>query len=148
MKNYIYKQQVKEVNNNLEDLTQAIEMLKTPNSRMIQKSNEVLKNEINSRGAKKKYATNKTDVYHFDNISSLDILDFKGYIPENNRGYRCVSVIFENFNKFGWTTPLKNKNAQITKDSLDTILIGSKSKPNLIESDRGKDFHNNIFKNA
>ena len=47
--------------------------------------------------------------------------------------------------KFGWVFPLKNKNAQIINDSFANILIGSKRKPNLIESDRGKEFYNNIF---
>ena len=41
--------------------------------------------------------------------------------------------------------PLKNRNAQTIKDSFETILISSKRKPNLIESDRGKEFDNNIF---
>ena len=62
------------------------------------------------------YATNKTDVYYIDDIWSLDILDLKDYGPENNRGYRYVLVTMDNFSKFGWTVPLKNKNAQTIKD--------------------------------
>ena len=31
------------------------------------------------------------------------------------------------------------------KDSFENILISSKRKPKLIESDRGKEFYNNIF---
>ena len=102
-------------------------------------------NEIYSKAPKKYYATNKTDVYFIDDIWSLDILDLKDYGPENNRGYRYVLVIIDNFSKFGWTFPLKNKNAQTIKDSFENILTNSKRKSNLIESDRGKDFYNNIF---
>ena len=40
---------------------------------------------------------------------------------------------------------LKNKNAQTIKDSFENILISSKKRPNLIETDRGKEFYNNIF---
>ena len=47
--------------------------------------------------------------------------------------------------KFGWIIPLKNKNAQTIKDSFENIIVSSKRKPNLIESDRGKEFYNNIF---
>ena len=54
-------------------------------------------------------------------------------------------VVIDNFSKFGWTSPVKNKNAQTIKDSFENILISSKRKPNLIESDRGKEFYNNIF---
>ena len=75
------------------------------------------------------------------------ILDLKDYGPENNRGYRYVLVVIDNFSKFCWTVPLKNKNALTIKDSFENILISSKRKPGLIESDRGKEFYDNIFQN-
>ena len=112
---------------------------------MTQKNTKIFINEIYSKPPKKYYATNKTDVYHIDDIWSLDILDLKDYGPKNNRGYRYVFVTIDNFSKFGWTTPLKNKNAQTIKDSFENILISSKRKPKLIESDRGKEFYNKIF---
>ena len=112
---------------------------------MTQKNIKIFINEIYSKGPKKNYATNKTDVYHIDDIWSLDILDLKDYGPENNRGYRYVLVVIDNFSKFGWTSLLKNKNAQTIKDSFENILISSKRKPNLIETDRGKEFYNIIF---
>ena len=112
---------------------------------MSQENIKIFINEIYSRGPNKNYDTNKTNVYYIDDIWSLDILDLKDYGPENNRGYRYVLVIIDNFSKFGWIVPLKNKNAQTIKDSFENILISSKTKPNLIESDRGKQFHNNIF---
>ena len=112
---------------------------------MTQKNIKIFINEIYSKPPKKNYPTNKTDVYHIDDIWSLDILDLKDYGPKNNRGYRYVLVIIDIFSKFGWTVPLKNKNAQTIKDSFENILISSKRKPNLIESDRGKEFYNKIF---
>ena len=112
---------------------------------MTQKNIKIFINEIYSKPPKKYYATNKTDAYHIDDIWSLDILDLKDYGPENNKGYRYVLVTRDNFSKFGWTVPLKNKNAQTIKDSFENIIINSKRKPNLIESDRGKEFYNNIF---
>ena len=112
---------------------------------MSQKHIKMFINEIYSKPPKKNYITNKTDVYHIDDIWSLDILDLKDYGPENNRNYRYVLVIIDNFSKFGWTIPLKNKNAQTIKDSFENILINSKRSPNLIETDRGKKFYNNIF---
>ena len=112
---------------------------------MTQKSIKIFINEIYSKPPKKYYATNKTNLYYIDDIWSLDILDLKDSGPENNRGYRYVLVVIDNFSKNGWTTPLKNKNAQTIKDSFENILISSKRKPNLIETDRGKEFYNNIF---
>ena len=112
---------------------------------MTQRNIKIFNNEIYSRGPKKNYATNKTDVYHIDDTWSLDILDLKDYGPENNRGYRYVLVTIDNFSKYGWTVPLKNKNAQTIKNSFENILMSSKRKPNLIESDHGKEFYNNNF---
>ena len=112
---------------------------------MTQKNIKIFINEIYSKPPNTNFITNKTDVYHIDDTWSLDLLDLKDYGPENNRGYRYVLVIIDNFSKFGWTIPLKNKNAITIKNSFENILIDSKRKPNLIESDRGKEFYNNIF---
>ena len=112
---------------------------------MTQKNIKIFINEIYSKPPRRIYPTNKTDVYHIDDIWSLDILDLKDYGPENNRGYRYALVTIDNFSKFGWTTPLKNKYAQTIKDSFENFIINSKRSPNLIESDRGKEFYNNIF---
>ena len=112
---------------------------------MTQKNIKISINEIYSKPPKKYYPTSKTDVHHVDDTWSLDILDLKDYAPENNRGYRYVLVNIDNFSKFGWTIPLENKNVQSIKNSFENILISSKRKPNLIESDCGKEFCNKIF---
>ena len=112
---------------------------------MTQKIIKIFLNEIYSKPPKKNYITNKTDGYHIDDTWSLDILDLKDYGPENNRNYRYVFVIIDNFSKFGWTIPLKKKKALTIKDSFENILINSKRKPDLMESDRGKEFYNIII---
>ena len=53
--------------------------------------------------------------------------------------------MIDNFSKFGWTVPVKNKNAQTIKDSFETISITSKRKAKSMETDRGKEFYNNFF---
>ena len=113
---------------------------------MTQKDIKIFINEIYSKPPKKNYSTNKTDVYHIEDIWSLDNLDLKDYGPENKRGYRYAIVIIHNLSKFGRTVPLKNKNAQRKKDSFENIVIASKRKPGLIEIDRDKEFYNNTFK--
>ena len=116
-----------------------------PCSEMAQKNIKILMSEIYSKPPKKYYATNKTDVYHNDDVWSLDILDLKDYGPENNRGYRYVLVIIDNFSKYGWTIPLKNKNAVTIKDSFENIVKSSKRSPNLLEGELAGRFYNNIF---
>ena len=55
---------------------------------MTQKSTKTFMNEIYSKPPKRNFTTNETDVYHIDDIWSLDILDLNDYRPENNRCYR------------------------------------------------------------
>ena len=76
---------------------------------MSQKNIKIFIDEIFSKGPKRTYAANKTDVYHIDDIWILDLLDLKDYGPENNKGYRYVLVNIDNFSKYGWTVPLKIK---------------------------------------
>ena len=59
---------------------------------MTQKSIKTFINEIYSKPSKKNYSTIKTDVYHFDDIWSLNKWDLKEYGPENNSGYRYVQL--------------------------------------------------------
>ena len=112
---------------------------------MNQENIKIFINEIYSKPPKRNYATNKTNVYHIADIWSLDILDLKDYGSESKRGYIYVIVIIDIFKKFGRTVPIKNKNAQTITNSFENILISSKRKPDLIETDRGKEFYNNIF---
>ena len=140
-----YKQQVEDLNKKLEDLTQAVQMLKSPNSKMTQKNIKIFMNEIYSKPPKKNYMTNKADVYHIDDIWNLDILGLKDYGPENIKNYRYVLVIIDNFSKIGFTVPIKNKKAITIKDAVENILISSKRKLGLIVTDGRKEFYNTIF---
>ena len=64
---------------------------------MAEKSIKIFIDEIYSKPPKKNYSTNKTNVYHIDDIWSLDILDLSDYGVENNRNFRYVLVIRDTF---------------------------------------------------
>ena len=84
--------------------------------------------EIYSKQPKKTYVTNKTDVFHTDDIWSSDILAIEDYGPKIYRGYRHVLVVVDNFSKFAWTIILKKKNCSTIKVSFENIIITSKRK--------------------
>ena len=67
------------------------------------------------------YETNKTIIKFFDDTWSMNMLDLKDYSPENNRGYRDVSAVINNFNKLDWRVALKNKTSQSATKSLENI---------------------------
>ena len=72
-------------------------------------------------------------------------MDLRDYSLENNKGYRYVLVVIDNFSKFSWTVPLENKNAITLKKFFEKILLSSKRKSKLFDTDRGKEIYNSIF---
>ena len=67
------------------------------------------------------------------------------YGPKNNRGYRYILVVINNFSKFVSTIPLKNKYAQSITDAFSETIKSSNRKPNLLETDDGKEYVDKIF---
>ena len=88
---------------------------------MLKKDNiKIFINEIYSKPPRKNYETNKTIIKSIDNTWSSDLLDLNDYGPKNNKGYRYILVVVDNFSKFDWTIPLKNKYAQTITDAFFT----------------------------
>ena len=102
-------------------------------------------NEIYTKPPNRNYPTNKTIVKSIDDIWYSDLLDMNDYGPKNNKGFRYILVVIDNFSKFGWTIPLKNKYAQSITDAFSQIVNSSKRKPNLLETDDGSEYVNKIF---
>ena len=89
---------------------------------MTEKSIDVFIVQICSKSSQKD-CHKKTDDFLLDDIWSLDFLDLNEYgLKNNNRGYRYVLVVFDNFSKFVWTVPLKNKNAKSINDAFENNL--------------------------
>ena len=107
---------------------------------MTQKTIKKFGVEIYSKPPKTIYVTNKTDLYHIDDIWSSDTLDLKDYGPEKIEGYRFVLVVIDNFAKFSCTIPLKNKNALTLKNSFQNILITSKKTKFFLKAIEEKNF--------
>ena len=104
-------------------------------------------NEIYSTQPRKNYPTNKIVYNNIDEIWSIDLADFSDYKTSNNKGYRYIFIVIDNFSKYLWAIPLKNKYCQTITDEFSNILSTSKGKPVKIESDRGREFHNSIVQN-
>ena len=106
---------------------------------------KIFVDEIYSKPPNKNYRTNKTIIKSIDDTWSSDLLDMNDYGIKNNKGYRYILVVTDNFSKFGWTNPLKNKYAQSITDAFSQIIKTSRRKPNLLETDDGKEYVNKIF---
>ena len=106
---------------------------------------EIFIDEIYSKPPLRNYPTNKTIIKSIDDTWSSDLLDMNDYGTKNNKGYRYILVVIDNFSKFGWTIPLKKKYAQSITDAFSQIVKSSKRKPILLETDDGKEYVNKNF---
>ena len=93
---------------------------------MTQKNIKLFVDENYSKPRKKIYITNKTDVYHTDDICSLDILDLKDYGPGNNKIYRFVLIVIDNLSEVVCKISFKSENDETTKNSSEKTLTSSK----------------------
>ena len=115
---------------------------------MIKKDSiKIFIDEIYSKAPKKNYPTNKIIFNHIDEIWSIDLADFSDYKSSNNKRFRYVFVSIDNFSKYLWAIPLKNKYSKTIKEEFSNILSSSKRSPLKIESDRGAEFYNSTFQN-
>ena len=103
--------------------------------------------EIYSKPPRKNYPTNKVIYNHVDEMWSIDLADMVDYKVSNNNGYRYIFIVIDNFSKYLWAIPLKNKYSQTITNEFSNFLTTSKRKPLKIESDRGTEFYNSIFQN-
>ena len=103
--------------------------------------------EIHSTPAKKNYPTNKTVYNHIDEIWSIDLAEMIDYKISNNKGFRFIFVIIDKFIKKLRTIPIKNQYSETITDEFSNILSTPKRSPLKLESDRGKEWYNSIFRN-
>ena len=64
------------------------------------------------------------------------------YKISNKKGFRYIIVTIDNYSKYLWAIPLKNKYSQTITNEFSNLLTTSKRKPLKIESDRGTEFSN------
>ena len=53
------------------------------------------------------YPTNKIVNNHIDEIWSIDLADLSDYKTSNNKGFRYIFIIIDNFSKYLWVIALK-----------------------------------------
>ena len=69
------------------------------------------------------------------------------YKISNNKGYRYIFIIIDNFSKYLWAIPIKNEYSLTITNEFLNILSTPERKPLKSESDRGTEFYNSIFQN-
>ena len=68
---------------------------------------KVFIDEIYSKPPKRRYQSNKRTYNHIDEIWSIDLADFLDYKTSNNKGFRYIFVLIDNYSKYLWAISLK-----------------------------------------
>lgn len=91
-----------------------------------------------------KFKRNKIFVTGIDELWQIDLCDLSN-ISAYNEGNNFLITCIDVFSKYAWAIPIKKKSAQNVINGFKLILESS-SKPKKIQSDEGKEFHNQYFK--
>ena len=100
--------------------------------------------ELHKR-TQKKFQRRKTVIKDFYETLSVDLAQMTPYADENE-GNTFILCAIDNFSKFAYALPLKNKTAPLVAKAMDQILSKCPEKVKFIHSDQGTEFFNSSFK--
>lgn len=102
-----------------------------------------LVNELH-KAARRNYERRHVDMRGLDETWQADLVDMSAYSAQN-KGYKFLLTIIDNFSKFAWAVPTKTKNGHDITQAMSSILK-QKRKPRNLHVDQGKEFYNKDFK--
>jgi len=97
------------------------------------------------KAARKSFPRRKIIIKDFYETLSVDLAQMTPYADENN-GNTFILCVIDNFSKFAYALPLKNKTGPVVAKAMDQILSKCPEKVKLIHSDQGTEFFNSHFK--
>ena len=69
-------------------------------------------------------------------------------IAKQNKGFRYILVIIDEFSKYAWAQPIKKKTGKDVTEAFAKILKSANGhKPQNLQTDAGKEFYNEVFPN-
>lgn len=76
---------------------------------------------------------------------SIDLLDISRYATKN-KNINFLFVVIDNFSRYLWVLPLKDKSGEKVLGAFQAIVESAKNTPENLWSDEGTEFHNSEFK--
>ncbi len=93
--------------------------------------------------ARRNYPRRKYDIRDIDETWQADLVEMQPYSKEN-KGYRYLLTVIDNFSKYAWAVPVKQKTGKDVTEAMHSILRQGRVCKNL-QTDRGKEFFNSVF---
>ena len=100
---------------------------------------KALVNELH-KPARRNYPRRKVDIRGIDETWQADLVIMNAYSDENN-GYKNLLTVIDNFSKYAWAVPLKDKSGDAITAALKSIFIKGRVPKNL-HVDKGTEFYN------
>lgn len=107
-------------------------------------SKQDIVNELH-KAARKNFSRRCTVIKGIDDLWQADLIDFQNY-AKYNKGYKYVLVIIDALSKYVWAVPLKSKTKECVTNAMLNILCNSTRRPKNLQTDLGKEFYNDTFK--
>lgn len=116
--------------------------------------NEAKRQLINElhRSVRKNFKRRKVIMRGIDETWQADLVDMSTYARQN-KGFHFILTVIDNFSKYAWAIPLKNKTADSVTDAMEKILKMKYGKeknqtkcPKHLQTDDGTEFFNSKFK--
>ena len=92
----------------------------------------------------KKFQRIQIQTHYKDECWSIDSID-RSSLSQYNKNYKFIFTIIDNYTKYAWAIPLKDKSGKSTTIALKSLIEKEKRKPHKLLSDRGKEFYNRTF---
>ena len=104
---------------------------------------EEIVNELH-KPARKHYPRRHVIIKFIDDLWQADLVELIAYEKEN-RNYRYLLTVIDCFSKFAFAVPLKDKSGKSVATAMESIFIDYNRKPNLLQTDNGKEFYCRTF---
>lgn len=82
---------------------------------------------------------------NIDDVWSIDLMDMQN-LSRFNHKQRYILAVIDNFSRFAWCVPLKDKTSESVLKAFVKIFQQTKRRPLNIVSDQGREFVSKIFK--
>lgn len=101
-------------------------------------------NELH-KNARVNFPRRKVILKDIDDLWQADLIDMQ-VMSRVNHGFNYILVVIDCFSKFAWAVAIKHKNKESVSLAFQQILRNGRVPKNL-QTDLGKEFYNNLFKN-
>lgn len=100
------------------------------------------------KSVRKNFKRRKVIIKGLDETWSADLVDMSAY-SKQNKGFHFILTVIDNFSKYAWVVPLKNKNAESTTNAMRGIFETKHGTtyryPKNLQTDDGTEFFNSTF---